>query len=753
MADDRPDLSHPQISLSTTHLKPIDSSKLKSPALHSSKQTFHVQSNQDRHLPSIGLASTSSSNSNPSNSINPASHPNLSVADNRLTNLSPHSIRRATESHASRHDLKLNSVFSDKPSLPPSSALAYEPIDYHSSSIRLHRSNNSRPTPLIARKIHWLSSAITSSLWVSEPGSIRRPHADSIDRIPRFKRFLALLTHQTGLGSLTVCLMITLIVMGIIEVFKVNDPQIGLDTQDWGPTRLRVGQWTHAKTNSLKVKMRERPFEILSELGALPNQLPSFSQQTFGLANRWLRPLPGNDAPLASRGSITADVTAVVLNWHRLENMIVIVAHLCRYDFFEAIIIWNNDPLQRLTREDFKHTHCPAHKLSIYNAPSNMFFFARFLACLQSKTKYCYFQDDDCIVNSIRSMYFQFQALQPDDRAIVVQADPIYSVMYGWEWCFNDRLGWLHTCFAWLGHGSFVSKTSVLGFLNLISEQALPSDSIALADNFFATALNHQPTVIVSSKILSLPFSSKGFSDGTAGLEQNRLYIQRGVEKLMSLLYSDKMPRMSQNVSSIQKGIVRAAERGDRAFLVTNVEAFPGRRPAFEHFKDGLAGWEDQVGTTGYSLGRAKAPVGLRRTRADWVERERGVTEAGYAAAMDDDMQTAWISAGSIQKGDWVGLAWIDKITQPIIKVHFIVSEPEGLKENRVVERLIQKNVWEVVDSLEEKLECLPIEKGEKSDCVLSILANPKGCFGVRIRKLEAASSRWCLWETSVAEL
>ena len=83
----------------------------------------------------------------------------------------------------------------------------------------------------------------------------------------------------------------------------------------------------------------------------------------------------------------------------------------------------------------------------------------------------------------------------------------------------------LHTCFGWLGHGSFVTKTAVNEFVSLLSEQSLPSDSVALADNFFTTSLNRKAHVIVAPAIVGLPLSDRGFSDGTAGLERNRVYI------------------------------------------------------------------------------------------------------------------------------------------------------------------------------------------------------------------------------------
>lgn len=46
-----------------------------------------------------------------------------------------------------------------------------------------------------------------------------------------------------------------------------------------------------------------------------------------------------------------AEVTAILLNWSRLENMKIIVDHLCQYDMFKQIMIWNNNGGVTLTEE------------------------------------------------------------------------------------------------------------------------------------------------------------------------------------------------------------------------------------------------------------------------------------------------------------------------------------------------------------------------------------------------------------------
>lgn len=91
----------------------------------------------------------------------------------------------------------------------------------------------------------------------------------------------------------------------------------------------------------------------------------------------------------------------------------------------------------------------------------------------------------------------------------------------------SDQSHRLDTCFAWLGHGSFVTKETVLSYLDLLSSHALPADTLALADNFFTTSLNRAPLVVVTPAIASLPSLASGFSDGHDGLNRNRIYIVR----------------------------------------------------------------------------------------------------------------------------------------------------------------------------------------------------------------------------------
>ncbi|KAH9471833.1 hypothetical protein Pst134EA_002467 [Puccinia striiformis f. sp. tritici] len=502
----------------------------------------------------------------------------------------PYRVRRATDSALKPVEQNLDCP--PEPTSKPRSSL--------SSRQYLTGLNLNHPTPSQSfPDLSCLKALVFTSLWISSPtllGRLTNPDHHHHHHYHHRKSYLGqslefCVQARLGLSKPILWLILLLVILGAIDLWRGNERT--LDNQDWGPTRFRVGRQTGAETRRLKRQMRETPFITLAELGILADPIYSPSNDPLGIAGRWIRPLEHSHSPLITRAHIHPDVSAIILNWSRPENLVVIVAHLCQYDFFESIIIWNNSQKMILTYKDFENTKCPRHKLSIYNSPTNNYFFSRYLACSQSNSEYCYFQDDDCIVKPIRTMYTQFKALLPRLTSVVVQADPVYSVMYNWEWCFNDPPQRLHTCFVWLGHGSFVTKKVVNQFISLLSEFSLPSDSIALADNFFTTSLNQKAHVIVAPKIIGLPLSDQGFSDGTAGLERNRVYIQQGVELLSKALKRGHPLGILSKLdeSSSHGGMIRAADQADRLFLMTNIEAFPsGADPASKASK---MAWQD----------------------------------------------------------------------------------------------------------------------------------------------------------------
>ncbi|CAH7688241.1 expressed protein [Phakopsora pachyrhizi] len=534
-----------------------------------------------------------------------------------------------------------------------------------------HQNSNSNSNSLVRRQPvqKSLSSTLIQALYL-KPTSITQRDSSNHNQTNKHHhysplRLICLLIspfNRIGLGYRASSIILILITFGIIDLLK--NPQNSSIDPDCGPNRAGLIK-TRSQLIRLRDRMRDEPFEILRGLEALPDFETELSQQSFDLAGRWLRSINGSQSISQRSNQLTAtttltsqpDVTAVILNWNRPESVIVIVGHLCRYEFVESVIVWNNNPTRPLTGDDFRSTQCPNRKIRIYNSPTNQYFFARYLACLQSSTRFCFFQDDDCIVRSIRTMYYQFKSLQPDQALVVVQSDPTYSVMYNWEWCFKNQLENLNTCFAWLGHGSFVSKSAVSEFVNWIGDQSLSSDLIALSDNFFTTSLNREPSVIVQKEIVALSLNpNDGFSDGRLGLERNRIYIQKGVERLANQLSQGTQLRLG-NTRPKKEALVeiKANEKFDRYFLLTNIESFDKEnRPTFKKFDDdyGLNDWEDRLGNIGMKLGRLSnykkskrredESNGWKGGREEWLRLEDEAVRFGQFAAMDGNNDTFW---------------------------------------------------------------------------------------------------------------
>lgn len=164
-----------------------------------------------------------------------------------------------------------------------------------------------------------------------------------------------------------------------------------------------------------------------------------------------------------------------------------------------------------------------------------MLFIARYLACLQSSTPHCFFQDDDWVVQPLRAMYAQFS--RDPEGPVVVHTNEEVAALYGLEWCFfsTSRLFFssdlcssrfadnpLHTCFSWVGTGAFTSRQHVERFMRLTSELAYSRDELGHADNSF-TLFQNEPPYVLTSKLSQLP-SPYGHSDGE-GIARNKDFI------------------------------------------------------------------------------------------------------------------------------------------------------------------------------------------------------------------------------------
>ena len=322
---------------------------------------------------------------------------------------------------------------------------------------------------------------------------------------------------------------------------------------------------TTGHTREVKIRRRD-PFQVLADFA--PKQL--VASASAGQGRYWRSELGTNERFLDEE---EGDVTAVVLHWKRTENVVVIVASLCQYSFFNSVFIWNNNPEIQLTREvrcpfvsppselihprrcsrtlnvlhqssaSTTHVHDSRKRPCEVNAcipqsPNNMLFVARYLACASASTPSCFFQDDDWLVQPLRALYSQFR--RDPEGPIVVHTNPEVSTLFSSEWCFFRAFSCsylaltklitsfaesnLHTCFAWVGTGAFVARIHVQRFLATASVAGYGQDELAHADNSFSLFQN-EPPYVLTSRLSPLP-QPYGHSDG-AGIARNKEFIVR----------------------------------------------------------------------------------------------------------------------------------------------------------------------------------------------------------------------------------
>ncbi|KAH7910439.1 hypothetical protein BJ138DRAFT_1173146 [Hygrophoropsis aurantiaca] len=236
------------------------------------------------------------------------------------------------------------------------------------------------------------------------------------------------------------------------------------------------------------------------------------------------------------------DVTAVVLNWSRLPNVIRIVDTLCQSsieDVIAEVFIWNNSP-QSLSYDIFSNTTCSAAKLRIYNSPSNLYFQARFLACAKSQRPYCFLQDDDYLVlpELIRTLRAR---IVEDTRSAAIHLLPPHEHLSSQLRTIHSSKN-IHTSFAWLGHGAILRKSQAIEFLSLLRHINASSEEGQMADNYF-TILSNRISQIWFDQGIEMG-GGQPFTVGSEGDSRNKRHIIRAAQYLDALT-ADSPPKTS----------------------------------------------------------------------------------------------------------------------------------------------------------------------------------------------------------------
>ncbi|KAI9570335.1 hypothetical protein HD554DRAFT_2085552 [Boletus coccyginus] len=256
------------------------------------------------------------------------------------------------------------------------------------------------------------------------------------------------------------------------------------------------------------------------------------------------------------------NVTAIILNWSRLENVIRIASLLCGPwldDTVAKVYVWNNSP-QKLSREIFSSAHCDTRKLRIENSPENLYFYARFLACTKASTPYCFIQDDDYIIlpELIKTLRVRVEESSQSGIYLLPPHEHLSSRLRT-----TVTSSGIHTSFAWLGHGTMLNRQRVLSFVSLLHEDSLgmTKEQIKMADNYF-TVLNNEVPEIWFDQGIELG-GGQPFTMGHEGTERNRMHIRNACRYLDEIV---ARPFYATTSSYTQVASVGPAKTGDHVF-------------------------------------------------------------------------------------------------------------------------------------------------------------------------------------------
>ncbi|KAF8910152.1 hypothetical protein CPB84DRAFT_1672881 [Gymnopilus junonius] len=257
------------------------------------------------------------------------------------------------------------------------------------------------------------------------------------------------------------------------------------------------------------------------------------------------------------------DTTVVILNWSRFHNVRKITSSICENlleDVVDGIVVWNNNPRQ-IAFSGFVNTTCPEQKLKIVNSPENLYFQARYMACAQAKTPYCFIQDDDFLVlpEIIRALAVRMKEaslpsihLQPADEML---SSELRTISVGPR---------IRTTFAWLGYGTIVTRMYAIEFLSLLDVLKLSVEEHQMADNYFTILRNVIPERWFEPGI---PLGGgQPFTVGFEGEERNNRHIIRAAELLDAITsssdYYHGLPYVNFSPHPIDNSISRAPCHG-----------------------------------------------------------------------------------------------------------------------------------------------------------------------------------------------
>lgn len=280
---------------------------------------------------------------------------------------------------------------------------------------------------------------------------------------------------------------------------------------------------------------------------------------------------------------------------------------------------------------------CTPNKLTVLNAPAKLGTSARYHACQQAKTPYCYFQDIPRKSLQLRSTYANF--LKSPQLIHGESSDHDSYINSQWRYCFSNtgnspdyfffflkKKGGellstiildleLHTCYVDIESGTFVAKAMVSQFLHNYDRTSVVDD---FADMYFTMYMNQVPYQLEGEGSYSKEFTNTELEHMDLGLTMlyNDLVEQEGIVPLKPYLESTTLDRNA-----------RCSCKDDRCLFLANVQVTPS-----------------------IDLFSYTPTVDVELSRKMHDDYKANFREHRYSNAVDGDERTSWKSTSSKKK-------------------------------------------------------------------------------------------------------
>ncbi|KEI37569.1 uncharacterized protein L969DRAFT_52531 [Mixia osmundae IAM 14324] len=402
-------------------------------------------------------------------------------------------------------------------------------------------------------------------------------------------------------------------------------------------------------------------------------------------------------------------VTAIILAWKRRRGLQLVVQHLSRYPFIREIIVWNNNALVHLSRDNFNllppynETVLLHPKLRIVNSPSNLHDFAKHLACSLASYETCYFNDDDWLNPYLDALYTKYIDQGGEGaRRIVGNTLPWIA----WEhrrWRFENPEIDMTAGFIWLGTGSLAPRQLSQRFVDQMGTRPIQMDrdSVLLADMYFGLWTNTYPEQMSNPlEPIDVEGGEVGWSRGSEVDQWTVVYanILDALRKLYTVLRKQgplTIPYPFALTNRMPEHDARSPCKSDRCLFITSFSPFPSpnlirypvkaqAEPAGEwtdRFRKRVADSASSIPSSAFFDPHQISHIHEHEERFStlhatndsanplWPTVDYWISQGSWHLAVDGDPSTCWTSSRPPIEGDYIGLLLVKPTNISAIKL------------------------------------------------------------------------------------